>query len=285
MQDRYRFWHALIVFGCAITIPEHETDLCHQLALPAIMSVTLTNDLFSYDKEYDAAKKAGRPESVVNALQVLMDEHKVSLDEAKVLCRQRNKVEVAKCVQATKETRARSDVSQQLKDYMYHMQFGVSGNAIWSVHCRRYHPDAPFNDRQKALLEQYFPDVSEDSRQAPEALKDTRQQNTSEQSSNSKQVNNEQNRQNYGVFNSGSPSVSEVDSGIGDVTYGGSKAGSSTPVHGVAGVEDWQKQALKPAPSLKADVGSDPRPDVTNGSLTEATGSHGAVPLSQFSAI
>ncbi|KAF5627080.1 polyprenyl synthetase [Fusarium sp. NRRL 52700] len=150
----YMFWHALIIFGCAITIPDHEINLCHQLALPAIMSVTLTNDIWSYSKEAAAAEKAGKPGDFVNALVVLQRQHNCSLQEAERLCRARNKIEVAKCLRVTKETRERNDVSQDLKDYLYHMLFGVSGNAIWSTQCRRYDMSAPFNERQQARLQQ-----------------------------------------------------------------------------------------------------------------------------------
>ncbi|KAG5809504.1 hypothetical protein H9Q71_006150 [Fusarium xylarioides] len=150
----YMFWHALIIFGCAITIPDHEINLCHQLALPAIMSVTLTNDIWSYGKEAAAAEKAGKPDDFVNALVVLQRQHNCSLEEAERLCRARNKIEVAKCLRVTKEKRERNDVSQDLKDYLYHMLFGVSGNAIWSTQCRRYDMNASYNERQQARLQQ-----------------------------------------------------------------------------------------------------------------------------------
>lgn len=151
---RVRFWHALIIFGCAITIPDHEINLCHQLALPAIMSVTLTNDIWSYGKEAAAAEKAGKSGDFVNALVVLQRQHNCSLQEAERLCRARNKIEVAKCLRVTKETRQRNDVSQDLKNHLYHMLFGVSGNAIWSTQCRRYDMNAPYNERQQARLQQ-----------------------------------------------------------------------------------------------------------------------------------
>ncbi|KAF5684800.1 polyprenyl synthetase [Fusarium circinatum] len=156
----YMFWHALIIFGCAITIPDHEINLCHQLALPAIMSVTLTNDIWSYGKEAAAAEKAGKPGDFVNALVVLQRQRNCSLQEAERLCRARNKIEVAKCLRDTKETRERSDVSQDLKDYLYHMLFGVSGNAIWSTQCRRYDMSAPYNERQQARLQQTKEELS-----------------------------------------------------------------------------------------------------------------------------
>lgn len=124
------------------------------------MSVTLTNDIWSYGKEAEAAEKSGKPGDFVNALVVLMREHNCSIEEAERLCRARNKIEVAKCLQTTKETRERTDVSQDLKDYLYHMLFGVSGNAIWSTQCRRYHMNAPYNERQQARLEQKKEELS-----------------------------------------------------------------------------------------------------------------------------
>ncbi|EYB24413.1 hypothetical protein FG05_01738 [Fusarium graminearum] len=125
-----------------------------QMSATSIMSVTLTNDIWSYGKEAEAAEKSGKPGDFVNALVVLMREHNCSIEEAERLCRARNKIEVAKCLQVTKETRERKDVSQDLKDYLYHMLFGVSGNAIWSTQCRRYDMTAPYNERQQARLKQ-----------------------------------------------------------------------------------------------------------------------------------
>jgi hypothetical protein len=142
-----RFWHALVTFGCALTIPEHELSQCEKLVLPAVVAASLTNDLFSYDKEYEAAKAAGLS-NVVNALWVLMQEHNISLEVAKERCRSRIRTEVGKYSKILAEVASREDLSCDTKKYLELMQYSVSGNVVWSLQCPRYHIDMEYNDRQ-----------------------------------------------------------------------------------------------------------------------------------------
>ncbi|KAK7743724.1 hypothetical protein SLS62_010455 [Diatrype stigma] len=143
----HMFWHALVTFGCAITIPEEEMDMCAKLVLPAVVAASLTNDLFSYEKEYEAARAAGLPD-VVNALWVIMGEHNISLQEATAMARLRIKDEVAKYAHTVKETMPRNDISRDTKRYIELMQYSVSGNVIWSLQCPRYHKNIWYNERQ-----------------------------------------------------------------------------------------------------------------------------------------
>ena len=115
--------------------------------MPAVVAASLTNDLFSYEKEYEAAQNAGLTD-VVNALWVLMGEHDISLAEAKAMCRRRIKEEVAKYACVVKETRLRDDLSSEAKRYIELMQYSVSGNVIWSLQCPRYHKDIQYNQQQ-----------------------------------------------------------------------------------------------------------------------------------------
>ncbi|KAI1335897.1 terpenoid synthase [Xylariaceae sp. FL0016] len=143
----HMFWHALVTFGCAITIPDEEMELCAELVLPAVVAASLTNDLFSYEKELEATQAAGIPH-VVNALWVLMGEHNITLDQAKDMCRRRIKAEVSQYISIVKETRYRDDLSSEAKTYIELMQYSVSGNVVWSMQCPRYHKDVQYNERQ-----------------------------------------------------------------------------------------------------------------------------------------
>lgn len=121
--------------------------LCAELVLPAVIAASLTNDLFSYEKEYEVAQAAGLPD-VVNALWVLMSEHKISLKEAKAMCRMRIKEEVAQYAHIVRETQSRNDLSNDVKRYIELMQYSVSGNVVWSLQCPRYHRNMQYNERQ-----------------------------------------------------------------------------------------------------------------------------------------
>ncbi|KAH8728004.1 fusicoccadiene synthase [Phaeosphaeriaceae sp. PMI808] len=144
----HMFWHALVTFGCALTIPDDELDLCSQLVQPAVIAASLTNDVYSYEKEVEAARKAGK-DHVTNGLWVLMIEHGISLEEAKVRCRDRIKKEVAEYVQVVERVRIRDGLSSDAKKYVELMQYSVSGNVVWSIQCPRYHKGETYNERQQ----------------------------------------------------------------------------------------------------------------------------------------
>jgi hypothetical protein len=128
-------------------------NICEELVLPAVIAASLTNDLFSYEKEYEAAQTAGLPD-IVNALWVLMREHSISLEEAKSQCRTLIKEEVAKYARTVKDAMSRDDLSRDAKKYIELMQYSVSGNVVWSLQCPRYHKNMQYNERQ-ILREKY----------------------------------------------------------------------------------------------------------------------------------
>lgn len=147
-----RFWHALVTFGCNLTIPDHEFEAVSELVMPAVKAASLTNDLYSYQKEYVAAQKAGKRE-VPNGVWVLMKEHRISESEAKTLCKNLIKAEVQAFVRIVRTIHERTDLSEDARKYIELMQYSVSGNALWSRQCPRYNQssEASFNLREDVL--------------------------------------------------------------------------------------------------------------------------------------
>ncbi len=136
-----RLWHGLVTFGCAITIPEEEADETRELLTPALITASLTNDLFSFEKEREDT-------NVQNAVLVVMREHGCGEEEAREICRERIRVECAKYVRTVKDTRTRTDLSDDVKRYIEVMQYTLSGNVAWSTQCLRYNAGAKFNELQ-----------------------------------------------------------------------------------------------------------------------------------------
>jgi hypothetical protein len=66
-------WHGMVKFDMALTIPEEEMPLCHDLMEPAWQILALQNDLFSYDKEEQDALKYSQPD-VVEAIWIIKKE-------------------------------------------------------------------------------------------------------------------------------------------------------------------------------------------------------------------
>ncbi len=81
-----RFWTGLIIFAMAITIPDREKQACSDLCRSAWTVLVLTNDYFSWDKEYRHATERGRT-YFSNVICVIMRERSVSLEEAKEICK------------------------------------------------------------------------------------------------------------------------------------------------------------------------------------------------------
>ena len=117
-----------------------------ELLTPALITASLTNDLYSFEKEKGDA-------NVQNAVLVVMKEHGCSEKKAREICKERIRVEVAKYIRVVKDTRTRTDISDEVKRYVEVMQYTLSGNVAWSTQCPRYNDGAKFNKLQMLRAE------------------------------------------------------------------------------------------------------------------------------------
>lgn len=127
-----------MTFGLALTIPEDEYELCHELAKPGYIAMALANDLYSWDKERAAAKEAGQ-DHVFNAIWVIMKESSVSEIEAKHICRLQIQEYITQYAQIVENTMSDSTISEDLREYIQAVRLSYSGNLVWSIYCPRYH--------------------------------------------------------------------------------------------------------------------------------------------------
>lgn len=120
----------------AITIPE-EFWFVSALVRPAFHAFGLTNDLYSWGKERDDARKTGA-KHVVNAIWVIMGERSTTEEEAKNICRQKIREYVLKFNDHVQVIKANLELSEGLRTYVEALQYSLSGNAVWSIYCPRY---------------------------------------------------------------------------------------------------------------------------------------------------
>lgn len=130
-------WFGTVIFGMALTILEEELDLCKQLARPAYVALSLTNNLFSWEKERDQAERDGIPH-VINAIWVLIHERSITELEAKDLCRAKIKESVAEYTCVVEDSKKNPDLSLDVRKYLEALQYSISGNLVWSLSCPRY---------------------------------------------------------------------------------------------------------------------------------------------------
>jgi hypothetical protein len=138
----------LITFGMGLTIPESDMEKCTKDTQSACAAIALANDLFSWEKERDAAKRDNMPH-IVNAVWVIMGQYAVSEEEARKICHSK----VVELVEEYKETveRYKNDQSicLDLKKYVESLLYNISGNLIWSLTCPRYNPKTKLNSCQR----------------------------------------------------------------------------------------------------------------------------------------
>jgi hypothetical protein len=132
----HRFWYGTLTFALALTIPEHELELCFRLARPGYSAISLTNDLYSWKKEKKAAEDAGQ-DHVFNAVWVLMVERSVSEQEAIEMCKEKITEDVS-AFNATVEDLGTSGLSRDAVTYLHAVQSSYIGNLVWSIYCPRY---------------------------------------------------------------------------------------------------------------------------------------------------
>jgi hypothetical protein len=144
--------------GLTLTAPERA--LLSTLCRPAWIALGLTNDLYSIDKETEAAREMGESH-VSNALWVMMRQHALSADKAKALCRRQIRDCVAQYVETVRATNARTDVSHDLKVFVEAIQYVLSGNLVWTRGAPRYNPDATYNEHQLEWMRNGVPETVE----------------------------------------------------------------------------------------------------------------------------
>jgi len=131
----------IITFGMALTIPEGEMDHCQRLTKSAFAALSLTNDLVSWEKDRDTAKRAGL-NHVYNGVWVLMEEHSIAEADAISLCRVKIAEYVADHLRIVEKIKNDDSFSMDLRRYVEAILYCHSGNAVWSVYCPRHHPEA-----------------------------------------------------------------------------------------------------------------------------------------------
>ncbi|KAI0399778.1 fusicoccadiene synthase [Xylaria palmicola] len=130
-------WFGTLTFGMALTIPDDEYEICMEMARSGYAALGLTNDLFSWEKERHDARKSGL-DYVFNAIWVIMKERSVNEAEAKKICCDEIKKQVAAFQQTVEETRHNPCLSKDLRKYLEAVLYSISGNLVWSIYCPRY---------------------------------------------------------------------------------------------------------------------------------------------------
>jgi ophiobolin F synthase len=128
----------MVEYGMAFRVSEHDRELVKDIFESIEKGLMLTNDYWSWDREYRDWKEKGN--RLVNAIDVIRRIHALSIHEAK---------EAVKTLIGTKEQEyvtqktefyeKHPDISQNLRRWIEAAGCFLSGNHYWATGCPRHH--------------------------------------------------------------------------------------------------------------------------------------------------
>jgi hypothetical protein len=135
-----RLMDAFLIFGMALTISDDEMGMIEEAREQAYTALALSNDYFSWQKEYDEWCKTRKAGGVGNAVGVISKEHSVGIDDARDICVQMIRSSYRKfCAEKKRfETESGHKVSRDLLKYLAALETCIGGNIVWSQHSERY---------------------------------------------------------------------------------------------------------------------------------------------------
>lgn len=128
----------MVRFGMALKLSEDDIEFVKDVFEPAEITLMLTNDYYSWEREYEVSKKMGAGR-LVNAVSVLMKEKSLSIEEAKAMVKTliiENEVEYVR--RRTQFYRDNPLLPFRLKKWIEVAGLIVSGNNFWCVNCPRH---------------------------------------------------------------------------------------------------------------------------------------------------
>jgi len=147
----------LLMFGCRIPATDQERQTCFDLGLPAWTALSLTNDLFSWEKEHRSAVASNKTSYISNSLFLIMKENNMDLSEAKELCRRLIRENMLKYMQVLKDVKQPGKYPSNVVKLLEALLYVMSGNLVWSASCPRYHPEEEYNEQQREWMAKGLP--------------------------------------------------------------------------------------------------------------------------------
>ncbi|RDW88454.1 fusicoccadiene synthase [Coleophoma cylindrospora] len=134
------FWFGIITYAMALTISDEEANMSLNVTRPAYETLALANDFFSWQKEYDDFLRNPTSKDMANAVWIIMKEHMVGIDEAKLICKDKIASSCRQYLEGKKifETQFGNTVSLDLLKYLSALELSISGNVVWSQYSPRY---------------------------------------------------------------------------------------------------------------------------------------------------
>jgi hypothetical protein len=130
-----------MLFGMGMTLTEEEDALFTDIKRCCFASLALSNDWFSFDREWAEAQNRPSGAKLINAVWLFMRWRGVSPDEAKQLVREATNRYENRFLELSDEFRRAHPQREDLHRYLRGLTYQISGNVVWSLRCPRYYPE------------------------------------------------------------------------------------------------------------------------------------------------
>lgn len=143
----------MLRWGTGIYLTPEEDRIADPISYVAYAALTLTNDLFSWDKEYKAHIESQGSVPLVNAVHTVMVSHGLDQQAAKAMIRDELRAHELRFCQMRDEYKAGPNASSSVVDWFRLLEDTMAGNFIWSVRVPRYCPTDrdPYRDHLDAF--------------------------------------------------------------------------------------------------------------------------------------
>ncbi|KAH0559591.1 hypothetical protein GP486_003894 [Trichoglossum hirsutum] len=153
---------AMAEFGMGFRLSDDDKELIKDVFRPAEEALILTNDYWSWDREYNAAKVNG--DRLFNAVDVIAKTKSVPVEEARVwVGYQIGVLEQEYLEQKQRFFREKQNIPFYLRKWVELCGYTISGSHYWSSHCPRYHASHQVSSNGREQTAQVMPNVTSSS--------------------------------------------------------------------------------------------------------------------------
>ncbi|KAK4222678.1 isoprenoid synthase domain-containing protein [Podospora fimiseda] len=131
----------ILLFAMDLEIPDDQQQSCFALSKSGYICAALSNDYYSWDREFKMAARGEEGTQLHNAIEVLMRTKGLTIEEAKKLCIETAKHYGREYKKVFESLKDRDDLCADAYKMSCAMQLILSGSVFWSQRTPRYHPD------------------------------------------------------------------------------------------------------------------------------------------------
>lgn len=138
------------IFGMALRLTKEEREDCRKVSRPAWDHVMLSNDYFSWQREYDVLLQDESSHFMVNAVWIIMQEQSTTVEIAKELCLNRIRSTSEEYRRMKREYETTRQPSLDVRRLLAVLEATIAGNFVWSIDCPRYNFSGTISRREQS---------------------------------------------------------------------------------------------------------------------------------------